>query len=397
MNGHYQQHPGSVSGSGGKVDSETNTGDQTIMMMRKQQQAGGYWGSHPAHAQSPMGAATGQYHMHRHSAPLTGERLSNYRALVYPRPPQNMKTMGNPGAVYMMRKEPNGASDMGPEAYSASTLEKKRRNAAAAAAQQMGSPSVSSAQNGVGAGADYASNSLGRRRPAGETIKDKLFGSRTSLNKMQNSSDNGNMSSTIISNPHATFGRHMDASPTGSSVSTPGGRQQYVNMYMTSSADGIPSRPLSAMSSPVGAPGWVKSSHGMVANGMRSAMSETESMECLHNSIQAQIQQAKALAQASRNILAQNHQYTQSLQRSDSFKSTRSERIYANTSQAHTLPRTGSCTQLSPNGDVTPSTSTSHVMTSQGITSQQGSAVGSPYTSLMVQSKMSNSKDNDRK
>ena len=348
---------GLMTSAQGKVDSETNT-DLSILMMRRQQ---GYYQVAGAPGAGPY--VTGQYGVRRPSAPLPGERYANYRGMVYPRPAGGGVKLGSPASVYMVPRKDGGqavaASDMGPEAYSASTLEKKRR-------AQMASAHAHSV--------DYATNSLGRRRP-GENIKEKLFGSRSSLNKMGNS-ENANVASTIISNPHATYGRQQqDASQTGYHA-MPNGRQQYVNMYMTHSADGLPSRPLSAMSSPVGAPGWGRSNASMVANGMRSAMSETESVECLQSSIQAQIQQAKALAQASRNILAQNQHFTQSLQRSDSFRSTRSER-HANggggvTSQAHTLPRTGSCTHMSvSNGEQQPTSPTpSHASSVFAYTTQ---------------------------
>ena len=383
---------GSLTSAQGKVDSETNT-DLSILMMRRQQ---GYYqgGIGPAGQTAGGQYVAGQYGVRRPSAPLPGERYSNYRAMIYPRQQAGGGSMklGSPGSVYMVRKDGGQAtSDMGPEAYSASTLEQKRRAQMAAASAAAHS-------------ADYASNSLGRRRP-GENIKEKLFGSRSSLNKMGNS-ENGNMASTIISNPHATYGRMSDASPTNYHGMPAANGRQYVNMYMTHSADGFPStRPLSAMSSPVGASGgWMRSNAGMVANGLRSAMSETESTECLHNSIQAQIQQAKALAQASRNILAQNQHFTQSLQRSDSFRSTRSDRHGAVTSQAHTLPRTGSCTQISPTSDnpasPTPSHGTSFTYTSTP-SQNGGSGVGyitsAPYTNLSIQSKLEANKDSDRK
>ena len=63
-------------------------------------------------------------------------------------------------------------------------------------------------------------------------------------------------------------------------------------------------------------------------------MSETESGDCFKNSIQAQIQQAKALAQASQKILAQNEYFTQSLQRGESMRSNRSSATNGDTTPA---------------------------------------------------------------
>ena len=122
----------------------------------------------------------------------------------------------------------------------------------------------------------------------------------------------------------------------------------------------------------------------MVASGLRGALSETESTDCLNNySIQAQIQQAKALAQASRNILAQNEYFTQSLQRGDSMRTPRASASNGNasTAQPHTLPRTGSGTQIGH--DVTDAPAVN------GVTS-------SNYANLRVQSRLARSRDDDR-
>lgn len=351
-----------------KVNSETNT-DRSVIMIRRQH-----------------GGQAIPFAVRRPSAPTAGERLSNYRGMVFPQRQINGKAMGPGGAIYM--NVTPSQTDMGPEAYNASTLERKKK----ALAQQTQSPAdgqMVPPQNGH----DFTS-SLGRKK-TGENIKEKLFGSRSSLNKMAAASSSGsggdtnNFNSTIISNPHATFGSKQRQQQQGSVDSSPTGKKPYVPVYMTNS-DYSPQRPLSAMSSPVNAPSWMRSNHGMVANGMRGAFSETESMENIHSSIHTQIQQAKALAEASRQIIAQNHHYTQSLQRSDSFKSTRSERI-GSSSQPNTLPRAGSHSQLSP-------TSPSHGNSrSSAPFGTAGFKTTSPYTTLLIQSKLSNSKDDDCK
>ena len=387
---------------GGKVDSETNT-DRGVIMIRRNQQGQAF-----------------PFTVRRPSAPAAGDRLSNYRGMIFPSRQVNgnmgnVKSMGAGGGIYM--NVSNGQSDMGPEAYNAGTLERKKKGLTGQITPV--TPPTSSSTSTQGIHHDFTSNSLGRRRTGGENIKDKLFGSRSSLNKMNSAAANGGggsgennngfNNSTIISNPHATFSKlqkqngnsledsALDTSPTGSTGSS--SRNPYVSVYMTSS-DHVPQRPLSAMSSPVSTPGWMKGGGGanMVANGMRGAYSETESMENIHASIQSQIQQAKALAQASRQILAQNQQC---LQRSDSFKSTRSERSYpSNSQQPSTLPRTGSYTQLSPTSNG--ATSPCHSARSSGSAfAYPVSGVGykgtSPYTTLMIQSKLSSSKDDDCK
>ena len=106
-------------------------------------------------------------------------------------------------------------------------------------------------------------------------------------------------------------------------------------------------RPASAVASPTGS-GWLK------AGGLGTG----ESTESMSSSIQAQIEQAKALAQASRSILQRDGQQ---LRRSDSFKSTRSDQAPA--CRPTSLPRTNSFTQLgggahAVNGVVSPGGST---------------------------------------
>lgn len=247
------------------------------------------------------------------------------------------------------------STDMGPESYNSATLENKRRG-------------LSSSRSVSGQTSDseiYKSNTLGRR--AG-----RMFGSRNSLTKSSHGeSVNGNMfCSTIISNPHATFGK-SDSHPkmgynghSSSQQQSPqnnGGHSPYMVLDYSS--------PRNSGASPNGQ--WLKTSNG-THNGIGTHtplhMSETESMESLSSqasSIQAQIQQARALSGASARILA--HQRDSAgeligLHRSNSVKSTQSECLYQNTQHclAEDLTRTNSFSQLPsppPPSSPTPSNS----------------------------------------
>ena len=374
---------------GVKVDSETNT-DHSMMMMRKQQGFVGF--RRPLSGSNNVGKGAD-------SEQLRGERLSNYTGGMVGSPKQNGQMKSSSGA------QTGGMNAT--EAY-LSTLERRKKELRSSDTQT--SITVTGTSQSP---ADYSTNTLGRRR--GENLKEKLFGSRSSLNKLQMQSENANLiNSTIISNPHATFSRHKnhhrnystdgEISPTESTMSAPGGRSPYVNVYLSPDA---PQRPLSALSSPTGST-WMRGHNGLMH---RSAMSEAESMESISStassSIQAQIQQAKALAQASRNILQRDNQAMQtSLHRSDSFKSTKSEMMFPTSTRPSDLPRTNSFTQLSPNGNA-PSSPTasqgsrssfqyptmSHMVQAHGMGMRANGT--SPYTTLMYQSKLSSSKDDD--
>jgi len=199
--------------------------------------------------------------------------------------------------------------------------------------------------------------------------------------------------------------RHSFNHPSSSSDASPG---HLGSSFL--SPDFVPSRPLSALSSPTSGAPWLKS--GMLhTNGLRSTMSESESMESVYSmssSIQAQIQQAKALAQASRNILQRDGQ-TPGLQRSDSFRSSKSEQVTPAT-RPMSLGRTGSFTQLTPGGagktSPTPSqssqSSSSHYAYPYSMGLSLGpagsSASNSPYSTVYLPlSKRSASKEDDRK
>ena len=173
------------------------------------------------------------------------------------------------------------------------------------------------------------------------------------------------------------------------------------------------------MQSPTSPSAWMKSAPPSLSNGhMRPTLSETESMESISSSasssIQAQIQQARANSLASRNILQherENQAGSHSLVRSDSFRSTQSEKMFSG-SQSDDLHHANSITQLSPTGQPsspTPSQSSAassrftyplsalSPTTAAGINlARSGSSAngGVPYTGFIPLSKIS-SKDDD--
>ena len=121
---------------------------------------------------------------------MRGERLSNYNKAT---PTKPTKTSSGSqtyvcGSQTYPRSDP---SDMGP-IYSQSTLERKK---------------------GLVAKGGYAS--LDRKARTSQEVKERLFGSRSSLNKAQTPEGQNLISSTIISNPHATFSRPQGKPPPG--------------------------------------------------------------------------------------------------------------------------------------------------------------------------------------
>jgi len=160
----------------------------------------------------------------------------------------------------------------------------------------------------------FKSNSLGRRKGG------------MGIQMGQGSADNGSMASTIISNPHATYSR-----PDGSRHNSP-----YSSVHIPGPGFGGNYVPLEfAMGSPrnsAATGGWIRTNAGAVTADGRQIyhhVSDSESMDALSSasSINARIQQARALSSANARILAQSHHY--GLQRSSSMKSSRSDSAYA--------------------------------------------------------------------
>lgn len=159
----------------------------------------------------------------------------------------------------------------------------------------------------------FKSNSLGRRKAGmGPMIPQP--------------GENGQLNSTIISNPHATYSR-----PDGSRHNSP-----YSSVHIPGTSFTGNYVPLEfAMGSPRNSGntgGWIRTNSGAVTADGRHIyhhVSDSESMDALSSvsSINARIQQARALSSANARILAQSSNY--GLQRSNSMKSTRSDSAYA--------------------------------------------------------------------
>ena len=395
-NSYAESSTGSASsGSGGSVkekkDSETNT-DHTLML-RKGQAGGrppqGAFGlrrplsnvSTGSNSSSKSGGSIGGRQIgmkltEKEKAQQKGERLANYtgRSAVQ-KTASGTQTAG--GGGYHHRGSSDPSTDMGPEAYSESTLERKKRSASLVTSKSQSTVSVNAGQAPAPGGPDdYRSSTLGRKRPD-MAIRERLFGSRSSLNGKPPVSENGQniVNGTIISNPHATYSkqdsshyvRHNSYSgPTSTSSTSPVGPSPYVNVtYMPS--EYMNNRPASAMSNPTSPSNspWIKSAPPSLHNGaMRGTLSETESMESISSSasssIQAQIQQARAHGLLSRSILQHEKDIqTGHIQRSDSFRSTQSEKMFPSTSQPDGLQRTNSFSQITGHPPPSPTPSNS--------------------------------------
>ncbi|XP_069128702.1 neuron navigator 3-like isoform X3 [Argopecten irradians] len=301
-----------------------------------------------------------------------GSRLAKHGMLVEQGQP-NGKSMDvnggssipRPGSATGMRATTPGGgnprTDMGPEAYSSATLERKKKGL-------NGSPKSTSAAQ-TDPGELYKSNTLGRTK--------KVFGSRNSLSKTQAQGENGSLcSSTIISNPHATYSKGGPQSPQNGSHNGTYVAMEYGSPRNSGAGQGV----------------WLKTPNGTMAMGM----SETESMESISShasSIQAQIQQARALSGASARILAhRDGQGTPNgLSRSNSLKSSQSDSMYAQHSQmSEDITRTNSFSQLpSPPAPSSPTPSNSSHSSSRftyPMTAAYGSGSAYPANSAMVRS-----------
>ncbi|KAK7487773.1 hypothetical protein BaRGS_00021040, partial [Batillaria attramentaria] len=188
-------------------------------------------------------------------------------------------------------------SDMGPESYCSSTLERKRKGLTP-------SKSTGAAQTDR----DFQSNSLGRRR---------LFGSKGSLSNKPG--ENGALChSTIISNPHATYGKLGEGNGAmGKNLS------HYVNLI------------------------WQRGANGHHVPAPAPPGQEGESMDTMvvqaTTSIQHQIQQARALSSTSARILQQHQPHSP-------YAATTGTK-HLSFSEDLPLPRTGS---FSEGGDPSP-------------------------------------------
>ncbi|KAI8772718.1 neuron navigator 3 [Biomphalaria glabrata] len=355
-------------GPGVKKDTETNTDQSHLMEASMRRLQAGRGGGSSNNVPSSNGAGT-QFGYRRplsnasnssngsskgsatkgQGSTTVGCRLAKHgvdtgqlsiQDLMLPRPASASGKPMNPDVAMM-------------EGFSSSTLDRKKKNGGISPSKSTGCTQTDR---------DFQSNSLGRRR---------LFGSKNSLSK----SPNGDQSSpgqlmvggTIISNPHATYGRELHTS-------------HYVNLQeLHSRIPGSNYVPLEFASSPrnssLGSPSvgpasmWLKSTMSGVGlppplpphvpHPFHShAMSDSETFESLASPhVQAQIQQARALTNARMlahhadtagpPLSSSSSSSSHCLHRSNSIKS---DSAYCSTKHSSfsedLLPRTGSFTQL---------------------------------------------------
>ncbi|XP_064627297.1 neuron navigator 3-like isoform X4 [Lineus longissimus] len=372
-----------------KVDSETNT-DASLIMMHKQGQRPGQMpaGANFGFRRPVSGASTSSIGSSMSASaprPVSGKPPSMSNSYDSSSLQRNGRAVVNGSQTQgQLQKDPK--TDMGPEAYSSSTLERNpRRSNMVPSNTQTGLNVVTSSSN-----IDfeqYKSNTLGRKKPGDSNLKDRLFGSRGSLNK----SPVQNTDPLIIGNPHATFGskgQNSNGQVQQTKQNQGSGRSDYaalnmpyMNNYVGQDYHPGHSRPLSGVPNPTHPSNWLKNTphrHGL-------SLSETESMESLSSagsSVQAQIQQARAHSMATRNILSHNRDsFTYGVDR-NGHSSNKSERLSQTLSQHldGDLPRTSSYQQINQSQPSSPTPS---------VGSQSSSRFTYPMTALsptMVQS-----------
>ena len=277
----------------------------------------------------------GRYAHGANNRASSGERLANYRSnSTTDRAPHHGWRIGSMHTSVGSNSGTPPRAIMKTEGHNASMLGRNRATVYQATFSCQQSP------NGYQSADERSSGTIDRRWRT--DIKERLFGSKSSLNKVQPQADGKLVNSTIISNPHATFSnsRHYtDNTPPTSPI--------YVNQRSSYSFNG---RPSSATSPTSRSPRY--SSNSSVFRD-RLSMSDTESMDSISSSrssstsssVQARIEQARAHGYVSRTILAQEKEGLthQPIQRSDSFRSTQSEHIYpSRPQQEHARLRTGS-------------------------------------------------------
>lgn len=360
---HYRRHSDDYANSenSNKRDSETNT-DQSHLLessMRRMQQGQGRPGSGGSLGHGIYGfrrpTSTSSAGSSQGDSPATksatiGSRLAKHGMDANGNRSDNPQGIPRPGSAQALRCTTPVKTDMSVDGYGTSTLERRKKSS------MSGVKSSSSAQTDSEI---YKSNTLGRTK--------KSFGN--GMGKGPQQGENGNMcSSTIISNPHATYGKNFS-----------NGNGHYVAMEYGSprnSNHGI----------------WLKSANGNPNTSMGqvpSHLSETESMDSISShasSIQAQIQQARALSGASARILSRDGN-GMGLSRSNSVRSTHSDSAYASAQQYfsdHELPSTNSFSQIpspQPPASPTPSNSSSSRFTYPMAAYGSPSAFASPGSS----------------
>ncbi|XP_052708110.1 neuron navigator 2-like isoform X6 [Crassostrea angulata] len=332
-----------------KKDSETNTEQSHLMeasMRRVQQQSGGGQGgfgyrrplSNTSTSSAGSNKSNGTGGSSCSKSSTVGSRLAKHGVM---NENNGMKPgectpsgIPRPGSAASLRTTPQRAEDL----FTSATLERKKKgiNGAKTNGNNISPPEEL-----------YKSNTLGRNTQ-------KKSGSKASLTRTPSQGEGTPLcNNTIISNPHATYGKNEMGRPNMYSQSLPNMPQNGVPAHYVAMEYGSP------RNSGSGQGVWLKNTNGNIP----MHMSDTESMDSISShasSIQAQIQQARALSDASARILAHGMNNV-GLTRSNSLKSTQSDSIYASNQHiGENLTRTNSFSQLPsppPPSSPTPSNS----------------------------------------
>lgn len=377
-----------------KCDSETNTDQSHVQDVRKMQNM------------RMQGGGVGYGYQRRPlSNTSTGSAGSSKSA---PGAPMGtpVGSPAKPGSNAVGSRLAKHGLDQIAQQYHAATSKQKQEQSLAAQQQK------ASQQDG-GKVPEFSSASLERRSKSSsaaqtdmEMFKSNSLGRRKGGMgpQMMQPGDNTSFSSTIISNPHATYSK-----PDGSRHNSP-----YSSVHIP--GPGYPGNyvPLEfAMGSPrnsASTGGWIRTNSGAVTADGRQIyhhVSDSESMDTLSSvsSINARIQQARALSSANARILAQSSSY--GLQRSNSMKSTRSDSAYASPHHIHhqhseDLPSPPPPTSPTPSNSSHASSRFTFPMTSYGASPAPGQPLvrsntssSLPYGTPLALTKMNRGEEED--
>ncbi|XP_048766551.1 neuron navigator 3-like isoform X3 [Ostrea edulis] len=354
-----------------KKDSETNTEQSHLMeaSMRRVQQGGGSMGQGGFGYRRPLSnTSTGSAGSTKSNgsggscskSSTVGSRLAKHGVMNdngLKQGEMNPSGIPRPGSAASLRAPPQRTEDL----FTSATLERKKKgiNGAKTNGNNISPPEEL-----------YKSNTLGRNTQ-------KKCGSKTSLTRTPSQGENTSLcNNTIISNPHATYGKNEMGRPNMYSQSLPNMPQNGTPGNYVAMEYGSPRNSASGQGI------WLKNTNGNVP----MHMSEAESMDSISShasSIQAQIQQARALSDASARILAHGMNNV-GLTRSNSLKSTQSDSIYASTQHGEHLTRTNSFSQLPsppPPSSPTPSNSSHSSRFTYPMTAFGGGSMGGGYAS----------------
>ena len=377
-----------------KCDSETNTDQSHVQDVRKLQNMRGM----------QSGGVGYGYHRRPLSNTSTGSVGSTKSAPGAPMGTQ-VGNPAKPGSNAVGSRLAKHGLDQIAHQYHAATSKQKQE-------QSMAAQQYKATQDG-GNVPEFSSASLERRSKSSsaaqtdmEMFKSNSLGRRKGGMgpQMMQPGDNTSFNSTIISNPHATYSK-----PDGSRHNSP-----YSSVHIPGPAYTGNYVPLEfAMGSPrnsANTGGWIRTNSGAVTADGRQIyhhVSDSESMDTLSSvtSINARIQQARALSSANARILAQSSNY--GLQRSNSMKSSRSDSAYASPHHMHhqhseDLPSPPPPTSPTPSNSSHASSRFTFPMTSYGASPAHGQPLvrsntssSLPYGTPLAMSKMNRGDEDD--